>query len=122
MVGVVEEEDQVAEAYEGVGAVPRPGEGAGVAVHVADHVDSHGPHLRASDLRLLGSRESCGLLCGDERHAGVTHGTSDRDPLSGTTYWWVTSGQSTVVLTPTEHLPDHGPHRCITQSRGTGAR
>ncbi|GHA83365.1 hypothetical protein GCM10010305_29150 [Streptomyces termitum] len=45
MVGVVEEEDEVAQAYEGVGAVPRPGEGLRVAVHVADHMDSHGPTL-----------------------------------------------------------------------------
>ncbi|GHJ93560.1 hypothetical protein SNE510_30790 [Streptomyces sp. NE5-10] len=53
MIGVVEEEDQIAEAYEGVGAVARPGEGAAVAVHVADHVDSHVPTL---------GRRTCGYL------------------------------------------------------------
>ncbi|GHG16988.1 hypothetical protein GCM10017667_58860 [Streptomyces filamentosus] len=53
MVGVVEEEDQVAQAYEGVGAVARPREGVGVAVHIADHVDSHAPTL---------GRRTCGYL------------------------------------------------------------
>ncbi|GGR25868.1 hypothetical protein GCM10010497_30170 [Streptomyces cinereoruber] len=45
MVGVVEEEDQVPEAYQGVGALPRTGEVSGVAVHVTDHMDSHGATL-----------------------------------------------------------------------------
>ncbi|GFN03318.1 hypothetical protein GCM10010298_09180 [Streptomyces microflavus] len=42
MVGVVEEEHQVTEADEGVGAVPGAGQGLGVAVHIADHVDPGG--------------------------------------------------------------------------------
>ncbi|GGV96673.1 hypothetical protein GCM10010230_15420 [Streptomyces narbonensis] len=45
MVGVVEEENQVPETYEGVGALPRLGEVFGVAVHVTDHMDSHEPTL-----------------------------------------------------------------------------
>ncbi|GAA1330208.1 hypothetical protein GCM10009647_069330 [Streptomyces sanglieri] len=57
MVGVVEEEHQVTEADQRVGAVPGAGQRLGVAVHVADHVDtralsgavrsgSHGDHPR----------------------------------------------------------------------------
>jgi hypothetical protein len=40
VVGVVEEEDQVAETDQGVGAVAGSGQVTGVAVHVADHVDA----------------------------------------------------------------------------------
>ncbi|GGQ26238.1 hypothetical protein GCM10010215_58250 [Streptomyces virginiae] len=39
MVGVVEEEDEVAEADQGVGAVAGARQGLGVAVHVAHDVD-----------------------------------------------------------------------------------
>ncbi|GAA2930516.1 hypothetical protein GCM10020221_27850 [Streptomyces thioluteus] len=46
MVGVVEEEHQVAEADQGVRAVAGPGQVPGVAVHIADHVNSHGQHPR----------------------------------------------------------------------------
>ena len=38
---VVEEEDQVAEADQRVGAVARPGQRVGPAVHVADHMNPH---------------------------------------------------------------------------------
>ena len=41
VVGVVEEEHEVAEADQGVGAVAGPGQVPAVAVHVADHVDAH---------------------------------------------------------------------------------
>ncbi|GHH74347.1 hypothetical protein GCM10018793_15320 [Streptomyces sulfonofaciens] len=40
MIRVVQEEDQVTEADERVGALPRAGQVAGVAVHVAHHVDA----------------------------------------------------------------------------------
>ncbi|GGU89920.1 hypothetical protein GCM10010275_28260 [Streptomyces litmocidini] len=54
MVGVVEEEDQVTETYEGVGALPRLGEVVGVAVYVTDHVDSHEPTLGGVTCGYLG--------------------------------------------------------------------
>ncbi|GAA3396517.1 hypothetical protein GCM10017752_50820 [Streptomyces roseoviridis] len=58
MVGVVQEEHQVAEAYEGVGAVPRPGEGFRVAVYVADHVDPHPASLGGATCGYLGVRKA----------------------------------------------------------------
>ncbi|GAA3067082.1 hypothetical protein GCM10020000_59190 [Streptomyces olivoverticillatus] len=74
VVGVVEEEHQVAQAHQGVGAVARPGQSFGVAVYVADHVDSHTDHPRASvlafgrppDLRLLPGHRTEGLGCGEQ--------------------------------------------------------
>ncbi|GAA3173016.1 hypothetical protein GCM10017688_24460 [Streptomyces ramulosus] len=41
MVGVVEEEHEIAEADEGVGALTGAGEVPAVAVYVTDHVQSH---------------------------------------------------------------------------------
>ena len=41
MVGVVEEQEQVAQADQGVGAVGRAGQRIRTAVYVAHHVNSH---------------------------------------------------------------------------------
>lgn len=48
MVGVVHEEEQVAEADERVGPVARAGERVGLAVDVADDVDSHDEMITAA--------------------------------------------------------------------------
>ncbi|GGS21022.1 hypothetical protein GCM10010221_17320 [Streptomyces parvus] len=55
MVGVVEEKNQVTETDQGVGAVPRAGQGLGVAVHVADHVDPVRPGGRVPAVRFATS-------------------------------------------------------------------
>ncbi|GAB2927246.1 hypothetical protein GCM10027028_27440 [Streptomyces sundarbansensis] len=55
MVGVVEEEHQVTEADQRVGTVPRTGQGLGVAVHVADHVDPGPPGGRVPAVRFAAS-------------------------------------------------------------------
>ncbi|GAA3096180.1 hypothetical protein GCM10010449_19600 [Streptomyces rectiviolaceus] len=86
MVGVVEEEHQVAETDERVGSLARAGEILCVAVHVTDHIDPetwHADHPRTSgqtwveaprsmekgaDLRLLPSREWRGVLCGSDHN------------------------------------------------------
>ena len=49
-VGVVQEEHEVTEAHQHVGAVAGPGERLDAAVHVAHHVDPHGaePKVRAA--------------------------------------------------------------------------
>ncbi|GAA3108562.1 hypothetical protein GCM10017687_21070 [Streptomyces echinatus] len=49
VVGVVEEEDEVAQADQGVGAFAGPGQVTGVAVHVADHVDAGPPAAGACE-------------------------------------------------------------------------
>ncbi|GAA0470086.1 hypothetical protein GCM10009544_35290 [Streptomyces stramineus] len=65
MVGVVEEEDQVAQADQGVGALAGPGEALAVAVHVADHVNpevaSHTDHPRRCDAA-FGRSPTCGYF------------------------------------------------------------
>ncbi|GGR01876.1 hypothetical protein GCM10010219_02110 [Streptomyces netropsis] len=65
MVGVVEEEDQVPQAHQGVGAVARPGEGLAVAVHIADHVNpeatSHADHPRVFG-PAFGRAPTCGYF------------------------------------------------------------
>ncbi|GAA2078606.1 hypothetical protein GCM10009801_35610 [Streptomyces albiaxialis] len=51
MVGVVEEEDQVAQAHERVGAVAGTREVPAVAVHIAHHMDSHDVSVRTPSAR-----------------------------------------------------------------------
>ncbi|GGU53923.1 hypothetical protein GCM10010211_18500 [Streptomyces albospinus] len=51
MVGVIKEEDQVTEAHQGVGTVPRRGEVPAVAMDVTDHMHAHGVTLDPSARR-----------------------------------------------------------------------
>jgi hypothetical protein len=41
VVGVVQEQHQIAQADQGIRAVAGSGQVAGVAVHVTDHMDAH---------------------------------------------------------------------------------
>ncbi|GAA2725059.1 hypothetical protein GCM10010315_56270 [Streptomyces luteosporeus] len=61
MVGVVEEEDEIAEADQGVRAVAGARQSLGVSVHVADHVDSHAAHPRVR-AAATGRAPTCGYF------------------------------------------------------------
>jgi hypothetical protein len=54
VVGVVDEEHEVAETHEGVGAVPRLAESLDRTMDIADDMDPHGDHPIARYRRVTG--------------------------------------------------------------------
>ncbi|GGN46030.1 hypothetical protein GCM10012285_30230 [Streptomyces kronopolitis] len=108
MVGVVEEEHQIAEADQGIGALAGRREVPAVPVYVTDHMHAHDVTLSRRgggregwwDLGLLSGHRPAGLVCAGQSPwrvpQRVTHRTSGRSPLSREQYPWVTSGQSTL--------------------------
>ncbi|BDH10703.1 hypothetical protein HOK021_18820 [Streptomyces hygroscopicus] len=106
MVGVIEEEDQVTEAEQGIGAGSGRREVPAVAMYVTDHMHTHGVTLDRTggrgegyaDLGLLSGHLPAGLVCAGQSSRRVprcvTHETSGLSPLSQKQYPWVTSGQS----------------------------
>ncbi|GAA4680094.1 hypothetical protein GCM10023324_37520 [Streptomyces youssoufiensis] len=61
MIGVVQEEHEIPEAHQGVGAGPRLAEVGTVAMHITDHVNSHAAHLMPVK-QLAGRAPTCGYF------------------------------------------------------------